>query len=598
MNVFKIAWRSIQHRGIGSLLTIVSMALGVMMVVAVLTIHGVVAQSFRNNNSFGYNMIVGARGGGLQLTLNSVYYLSKPVENIPYEYYLAFCDAKTRNRELQNSIAFKARELNADSLSIEPAGSLGLGGFGAAITDALTQDALEYQHTSIAKNNRLGLYKRYTHIAIPLCQGDYYVDPETQMAFRCIGTKPNFFTDLVLDIETEEKFQFSDGRCFEENNAENGFFECVVGATVAKRCNLKVGDKIQATHDNPESEGSHLHEQLYTIVGVVARTGTPNDRAVFLNMEGFYLMEDHAKPIEKDSMIKTEDEIQADAPLDVDPLGDEFFDDDGDGALTDKELASVKNKTTHEAVEEKLTQEDEYARKANNTRVPLPIEQREVTSVLVRTSLEDEVGLLAYILPSLINEGDIESTLDWSPYRPERSQKAVQAVNPVDEIAKLFAMFVDPIRWLLLALTCMICVVSALSILVGIYNSMNQRHHEIAVMRALGANRSKVMMIILCEAILLAFAGGMLGWIAGHGLNVALGPIVESRTGVPLSFLSFAPAVPVTEMTAGFIPASIGSFGISPEFLIIPSLMLLAVVVGIYPAISAYRTDVSKSLGK
>ena len=55
------------------------------MVVAVLSIHGVVSQSFKNNNSFGYNILVGARGGGLQLTLNTVYYLSSPVENIPYE---------------------------------------------------------------------------------------------------------------------------------------------------------------------------------------------------------------------------------------------------------------------------------------------------------------------------------------------------------------------------------------------------------------------------------------------------------------------------------------------------------------------------------
>ena len=47
MNVVKIAWRSIQHRGLGSLLTIISMALGVMLVVAVLTIHGVVSESFR-----------------------------------------------------------------------------------------------------------------------------------------------------------------------------------------------------------------------------------------------------------------------------------------------------------------------------------------------------------------------------------------------------------------------------------------------------------------------------------------------------------------------------------------------------------------------
>ena len=127
MNVFKIAWRSIQHRGLGSFLTILSMALGVMMVVAVLTIHGLVSQSFRSNNSFGYNIIVGARGGGLQLTLNSVYYLSKPVENIPYEYYLAFCGAEKRAKELKNSIAYQAQQSIIESTASAAMAWAGLG---------------------------------------------------------------------------------------------------------------------------------------------------------------------------------------------------------------------------------------------------------------------------------------------------------------------------------------------------------------------------------------------------------------------------------------------------------------------------------------
>ena len=595
MNVFKIAWRSIQHRGFGSLLTIISMALGVMMVVAVLTIHGVVSQSFKNNNSLGYNVIVGARGGGLQLTLNSVYYLSKPVENVPYEYYLAFCDAETRDKELKNSIAYKAKKLVTDSSAVEPPLSLGVGGIGSAIADALTKDAFEFQQTTSMKNQQKGLYKRYTHIAIPLCQGDYYVDPEAEAQFRCVGTKPNFFTDLVLDADTREQFSFSQGRCFVEDSEEHGYFECVVGSVVAKTCDIKLGDRLQATHGDPDSEEAHIHEQEYTVVGIIDQTGTPNDRVVFLNLEGFYLMEDHSKPIEKDGIMAG---TPVEEQTELAPLDDAFFDDDGDDPADAKETADAKTDDLSDGEKgqaAKLTDEEEFAREANNTRIPLPVEQREITSVLVRTLLEDEVGLYAYTLPPTINEGDIESVLDWSPYRPERAQKAVQAVNPIDEMTSLFAMFVDPIRRLLLGLTCMICVVSALSILVGIYNSMSQRQHEIAVMRALGANRGKVMMVILCEAILLAFVGGFLGWILGHGLNSALGPVVENQTGVPVGFLSFAPPISIAEMTSGLIPIPVS---VSPEFLIIPGLMLLAVIVGIYPAISAYRTDVSKSLGK
>ncbi len=90
MSMWMIAWRSIQQRGLASSLTAFSMALGVMLVVAVLSISGVIEQSFQNNANLGYNMIVGAKGGKLQLTLNSVYYLSQPIENIPYDFYMEF----------------------------------------------------------------------------------------------------------------------------------------------------------------------------------------------------------------------------------------------------------------------------------------------------------------------------------------------------------------------------------------------------------------------------------------------------------------------------------------------------------------------------
>lgn len=586
------------------MLTIVSMALGVMMVVAVLSIHGLVSQSFKSNNSFGYNIIVGARGGGLQLTLNTVYYLGQPVENIPYEYYLAFCDAETRDRELKNSVAYvtkqhivNTRELN----SVVAPGGLGLG---AAFSEVLVEDTFDRQQAAAMKLEKSGKYNRYTHIAVPICLGDSYVDPETQADFRCVGTKPNFFTDLVLDIDTEQKFEFSEGRCFVENSPEHGFFECVVGAMVARQCDIKIGDRLQATHGDPDSSSAHIHEQEYTVVGIIAATATPHDRAVFLNMEGFFLMEDHAKPVEDDSILKIPDDDDESAPdlIGVDPFADDEDEADyeeqeapvaADGA--DKQTVPDSPKTPDPLP---LTDEQEAVRSANATRIPLPVEQREVTSVLVRTTKDDPAEILSFILPEKINEGDLESTLDWTPYRPVRSQKASQAVNPIMQIASLFELFVDPIRWLLLALTSMICVVSALSILVGIYNSMSQRQHEIAVMRALGANRGKVMMIMLTEAMLLALVGGLLGWFAGHGLNAILGPFVEARTGVAIGFFNFAPPVPLAYFTGGLLPESVAALRISPEVLLIPSLMILAVIVGIYPAISAYRTDVSRALGK
>ncbi len=610
MNVFKIAWRSIQHRGFGSALTILSMALGVMMVVAVLSIHGVVSQSFKNNNSFGYNVLVGARGGGLQLTLNTVYYLSSPVENIPYEYYLAFCDADTRGSELKSSIAYNAFAHEDDARSLASLIAPACGGLGMTLADYVTQQGAHHQQAAMMGLDKPGLYRRYTHLAVPICMGDYYVDPETQAAFRVVGTKPDFLTELVLDVETEEKFKFEQGRCFEENNKEHGFFECVVGKTVAARCGLKIGDIIHPTHGDPNSSGAHIHETDFFVVGILEQTGTPHDRVLFVNMDGFYLMDGHVKPVEDERILKSENESSSSSeaidPANVDPFADEE-EEEADApesgpepsadASQDLDSGDADSGETDPESDPESEPEPEYV--AIDTKSALPIEQREVTSILVRTSLNDPYDMLGMILPSQINEGDLETTLDWSPYRPVRSQKAAQAVNPIQQVTSLFQLFVDPIRWLLLALTCLICVVSAISILVGIYNSMSQRKHEIAVMRALGAGRVKVMNIMLCEAMLLALAGGMLGWVAGHALNAGVSPIVESRTGVQVGFFSFAPGVPISFFPGGdSLPGWIADLSISPELLLIPGLIVLAIIVGIYPAISAYKTDVSKSLGK
>src|SRR5437762_10699192 len=123
MSLFAIALRSIQQRGVASLLTMLSMALGVMLVVAVMSIHGVVSQSFKNNASLGYNVCVGAKGGQEQLILNTVFYLSKPVENIPYTYYLEFLKRDERDRLQSHSFAVHCR----DALQ-QAAGSLALDG--------------------------------------------------------------------------------------------------------------------------------------------------------------------------------------------------------------------------------------------------------------------------------------------------------------------------------------------------------------------------------------------------------------------------------------------------------------------------------------
>ena len=88
----------------------------------------------------------------------------------------------------------------------------------------------------------------------------------------------------------------------------------------------------------------------------------------------------------------------------------------------------------------------------------------------------------------------------------------------------------------------------------------------------------------------------MSGWGAAHGLSALMSPLIESYTGVSIGFFDIAPAT----IDLGTLLGAQDHLGlmISPELLIVPGLIALAVLVGFAPAAVAYRTDVAASLGK
>ena len=116
---------------------------------------------------------------------------------------------------------------------------------------------------------------------------------------------------------------------------------------------------------------------------------------------------------------------------------------------------------------------------------------------------------------------------------------------------------------------------AGIGIMVSIYNSMSDRRHEIAVMRALGASRVTVMVIILMESILLSLMGGAMGVLHrpwGHLGLLADDRRLDGRGGRNLLQFNWY------------------------ELTLIPGLVVLASAVGYLPALAAYRTDVAKSL--
>jgi putative ABC transport system permease protein len=192
-------------------------------------------------------------------------------------------------------------------------------------------------------------------------------------------------------------------------------------------------------------------------------------------------------------------------------------------------------------------------REGLQSRSRLPIEKREVTAILLKPNGFAAIGL----------EKQVNKT------------KFAQAVSPIAQIEGLLGVFVRPLRWALLALTSLVVIVSAISILVSIYNSMNERKKDIAVMRALGASRDHITAIILLESLFIAIAGGLVGWIVGHAMGPLSNPWTMPTTGVRIDWFAVQSQW---------------------EWWIVPGLVLVGTLAGILPAIAAYRTPVAKSL--
>ena len=451
MSLWKIAWRSIQQRSLASLLTAISMALGVMLVVAVLVIYSVVDHAFHRGGE-GYDLIVGPpKGSNLELVLTSVFYVGQPISTLPYSVY---------------------------------------------------QDL--YQ-------SRIGLGS--VRMAVPICLGDTYQDK------RVVGTTPNMFNELTYF--GDKHYEFAEG----QNFAENDFFSAVAGAAAAKQLGLKVGDQFRPTHDaGGKTDDKHKHG-AFTVVGILKPTGTPNDNALFVNIEGFYRVGGHAG--------KAGRALQEDQPE----------------AKTGEKAEKKPEAQTKPEAEEHHDGHDEH----EHEHEAIPDSRKQVSAVLVCTYRESQTRELK----AEINNG-----------------KVAQAAIPSDEISRLFEVIIGNIEVVLLVFAVMIVLVAGIGIMVSIYNSMNDRRHEIAIMRALGARRSTVMMVILLESILLSLGGGLMGLGLGHGLLAIAGPWIAEKVNLPLSMLEFR----------------------AVELILIPGLIALASIVGYLPAVAAYRTDVGKSL--
>lgn len=107
--------------------------------------------------------------------------------------------------------------------------------------------------------------------------------------FRVVGTTQDFFK--YYHFRKDQKVSFVKGRPFQD------LFDVVIGSEVARQLQYQMGQKIVVSHGVTKEEGfQHHDDQPFQISGIMAATGTPLDRAVYISlqaMEALHLEEAH-----------------------------------------------------------------------------------------------------------------------------------------------------------------------------------------------------------------------------------------------------------------------------------------------------------------
>ncbi len=188
--------------------------------------------------------------------------------------------------------------------------------------------------------------------------------------------------------------------------------------------------------------------------------------------------------------------------------------------------------------------------------VPIPDEHKEVSAVMIKLqSPESGRGLF-----SKYNQDGKLATFAWPI---------------VAEVQKLF-MRLGWVSKVLLMVAYLVVMVAAGSLLASLYNTMNERRREFAILRSLGARRGTLLGVILMESTLIALAGAALGYLFYWGIGNVAASLIRQETGVVLQTFAYHPALWWTPL----------------------GMLVVGAIAGLIPAWKAYSTDVSRELSQ
>lgn len=229
--------------------------------------------------------------------------------------------------------------------------------------------------------------------------------------------------------------------------------EAILGANVAVASGLKIGDTFVGTHG--DVEGGHLHEDhKYTVEGILRSNHSVIDNLVLTNIPSVWRVHSSQQ--------------------------------DG-GAKEPSHEKHHHDEEHHESHHHDHPESHEPAH--DNHEEKIIADSMDITAVLM--NFKTKMALLN--MPRTINE-----------------QTSMQAVNPGMEINRLFSLIGIGATTLRM-IAGGIMLISGFSIFFILYNRMEDRKYELALLRAVGYRPVRLLYLLLWEGIILSISGYFLG---------------------------------------------------------------------------------------
>ena len=246
MKLPRLVLRNLRRRPLATALTTVSVALGVGLFAAVGALRNAAQDGFQRSASV-CDVIVGAKGSSLQLTLNALYHMGLSPGNVPFAAY--------------------------EQLAAHPGAAWAVP---TAVGDSFGG------HRIVATTDTL-----FSELELR----DF-----GPLRFAA-GGPWSFGHEALVELHQELRAELDHDHAGHDHvhaGMPADWHRAVVGAAAARETGLTVGDHFTPVHDIQDSPTAERHEEAaMEVVGVLEPTGTPFDRAIFVPLGAFYSIDGH-----------------------------------------------------------------------------------------------------------------------------------------------------------------------------------------------------------------------------------------------------------------------------------------------------------------